>query len=251
MFKAKLTASRVLDKVGVLKRAPQGKFIRVINYHSVKDFKNFERQLAYYHKHYSSVNLQELAEFLKGKWSKTKPGLIISFDDGLKTHYKAAHMVEKCGFVGWFFVPAGLIDTNGHMSKKQLKQLDYRHVIGSHTMTHKRLCARVTKEELKEEVIHSKKFLEKILGHRVTTFCWVGGEIKTYGVAAAKIIKKAGYEFVFQTSSAKVTPNTEKILIQRTNVESHWPLSLVKMQLSGLLDVLYYPKRKIVENKTR
>ena len=51
--------------------------------------------------------------FLKnGKWHKNKPGLILSFDDGIKDNFEIAYpLLEKYGFIGWFFVPTDFVIT--------------------------------------------------------------------------------------------------------------------------------------------
>ena len=91
------------------------KFIRAVNYHSTpEDFMyQFEEQMKYYNKHYSSVSKSDLNDLLNGNWKKDKPGLIISFDDGLESNYKHAKpILEKYNFQGWFFVPSGLIGSS-------------------------------------------------------------------------------------------------------------------------------------------
>ncbi len=77
----------------------------------------------------------------------------------------------------------------------------------------------------------------------MTTFCWVGGEEDTYCEIAASYVEEAGYRFVFMTNSAPTTPRTHPLQIQRSNIEAKYPLSLMKFQLAGLMDVLYLPKR--------
>src|SRR5688500_7474862 len=85
-------------------------FIRVINYHDVpvEQAANFESQLRYYSSRFADVNEQKLRGFLGGEpWPDEKPGIILSFDDGLASHSEVvAPALEKYGFTGWFFVPA-------------------------------------------------------------------------------------------------------------------------------------------------
>src|SRR5690349_18779188 len=109
-----------LDKIFIGKllflfsKACYGKHIRVVNYHSTPPYEsaNFEAQLKFYKEHYSPVSYKDLPAFLEeGKWNNAKPGLIISFDDGIRDNIDVAvPLLEKYGFTGWFFIPPGLID---------------------------------------------------------------------------------------------------------------------------------------------
>ncbi len=92
----------------------------------------------------------------------------------------------------------------------------------------------------------SKSELVALLGRDVETFCWVGGEEDTYCEAAARYVEEAGYRFAFMTNSAPTTARTHPLQIPRSNIEAEYPLSLVKFQLAGLMDMLYTPKRRRV-----
>tara|TARA_Y100000996_G_scaffold377162_2_gene329025 strand:- start:214 stop:1083 length:870 start_codon:yes stop_codon:yes gene_type:complete len=254
-------------------------YIRAINYHDTheKDSNNFEQQLKFYKKHFSPVSIQDLQQFFdNGIWHKKKPGLIISFDDGFRTNYKIAKpLLEKYGFIGWFFIPCGFIDikpekqshfakhhnisSTSHydsskriaMSWDELKDLSVKHVIGSHTFTHHRMNIKDSDDILKKEIINSKLLIEKKLNSEVDIFCWVGGEEHTYTKKAAKYIDKAGYSYSFMTNTYPITKKTDSLQLQRTNIESFFPLEVVKFQLCGMLDLYYSFKRYRVNRITK
>lgn len=242
-------------------------YIRVINYHGTpKEFRNnFERQLAFYKKYFCSVNLEDLENLLNGKWEKEKPGLIISFDDGLKSNYTvAAPLLEKYGFTGWFFIPVGLIGTGkckdfhhtgseacSYMSWREITKLNKNHIIGCHTLTHCRLSNAISNEKLEQEIVESKKVLEDKLSSKNDIFCWVGGEEETYTAKAAKYIRETGYKYTFMTNNKLIFPGENRFQLQRTNIEVDWPLSLVKFYLSGIMDIIYIGKRNRVNKITR
>lgn len=233
-------------------------FIRVINYHGIpNEYKeSFESHLAYYSANFINVEKKDLHEFLNGKtWQHDKPGLIISFDDGLTSHIEtAAPLLEKYGFTGWFFIPAERVEESicreNALTPDQVKRLDVKHVIGCHTATHLRLGANVTPNVLELETLGAKKLLEDALGHPVEIFCWVGGEEFAYSREAAQIIK-LGYELSFMTNNAVVRPDTNPLQLQRTNIEAENPLSLVKFQLAGFMDIAYTAKRRRVNRLTK
>ncbi len=262
-----LFISRVLSIVGItqlsllIERTIYGSnYIRVINYHSTPEklIPQFELQLKYFKKYYESVDLNDLDAFFDKKWKNKKPGLILSFDDGLECNYKyASPILEKYNFVGWFFVPTNLIGTgycnsehrtgtekDRYMSLEQVIDLDKRHVIGCHTANHIRLSEEISEMQLKLEIVDSKKALEEILNHTVEIFCWVGGELNSYSKSASLVIKKANYKYAFLTNHRLVNYTTDQCQMNRSNIESDWPLHLVKLYISEIMDLKYIFKRR-------
>ena len=252
-------------------------FIRVVNYHNMPraTMGMFEQHLAYYQKYYSVVSYEDVSSFLqRGTWHKEKPGLIISFDDGLRCHYEiGAPLVEKYGFIGWFFIPTGFVeaavedqqeyasthnikytpefpDPRVAMSWEELNTLAESHVVGSHTHSHYRFNSTESGDKLCEELTQPKEMLEHHIQREVTTFSWVGGEESSYSTQAAKTVVDTGYRFSFGTSSAPILPHTNAYQLHRTNVESSWPMDVVRFQLSGLIDLRYRGKRKRVDSLT-
>lgn len=235
-------------------------FIRAVNYHGTPavDADSFRRQLEYYRKRFVPCGQSQLAAFLeRGEWDADKPGLIVSFDDGLRTNYEvAAPLLEQYGFVGWFFVPTDFVeagrwpDGRPAMSWDDLRELCDRHVVGCHTRTHHRLTATTPDAQLDDEINSAKHVLEAGLRRRVDVFCWVGGEERSYSAAAAQRIDRAGYRFSFMSCSHPVTRETDPLHLHRTHIESSWPLDLVRLQLSGVADWASARKRQRVDRLT-
>jgi peptidoglycan/xylan/chitin deacetylase (PgdA/CDA1 family) len=264
----------VFDATGInsaafaLQKGLLSPFVRVVNYHDIhpQHIGNFEAHLGFYSERFVNVNETALRDLLKnGKWPHRKPGIIISFDDGMRSHFEvAAPLLEKYGFTGWFFVPAGWIaerialnqeaaDHVGDQSTlttEQIRQLDSSHVVGCHTETHCRLTSDLPEEKVRFETLGAKKSLEDLLGRTVDIFCWVGGEENTYSKTASDLIRQA-YSLGFMTNTAVVRPGTDPMQIQRTNIEAENPMSLVRFQLGGFLDLIYLPKRRRVNRLTR
>ncbi len=270
----KRSGAKILDSIGAthlgfyFQKKLFAPFVRAVNYHVIapENAALFEEHLHYYAKNYVSVDLQTLTEFLQtGRWQHSRPGLIVSFDDGHRSHFEiAAPVLEKYNFTGWFFVPVGLMNLPDNefanetvkkdalenaLSEEQLKYLDENHVVGSHTETHCYLNKNVLPERLEIEIGGSQKNLERILGHSIPTFCWVGGEEINYSRAAAEQIKKS-YQFSFMTNNLIIRPAENPLQLQRTNIEAENPLWLVRFQLSGLMDLLYTAKRRRVNALT-
>jgi peptidoglycan/xylan/chitin deacetylase (PgdA/CDA1 family) len=270
----KLTLAKIFDVTGLnalghfIQRKTFSPFIRAVNYHEINKpwVESFEKHIEFYSTRFVNVTYEDLTKFLDtGKWPHDKPGLIITFDDGSTTHLEAAApILEKYGFTGWFFVPSGwVIEKNGVKGEKpwfvkeievltheQLKRLDEKHIIGCHTDTHCRLSADVPPDKMRGEILDSRKEMETLLGHPVRLFSWTGGEESAYSRAAADLIKQ-GFDLSFMTNSEVIRPGNNPLQIQRTNIEAEHPLSLVRFQLSGLMDIAYAGKRKRVNKMTK
>lgn len=279
----KLLLARLADRSGFnraglaaqrLRRRP---WIRALNYHGIPrgSAEAFEQQVAFYARHFEPVGLEQLRAFLGGAWTPGRPGLVLSFDDGLRSHAEiAAPVLERYGFPGWFSVPAGFPDARpgeheafrsehhvsydeneyddrrGVLSWEDVRRLDKNHVVCCHSFTHKRLAADLTDEERHLEIHAAKAKLERELGHAVPVFVWVGGEEWSYSVEAAEEIRKAGFELAFMTNNAPILPGDDPLQLQRTNVEATDPPELVRFSLSGFFDLLYGPKRRRVNRLT-
>lgn len=259
----------------------RGKYIRVVNYHGTpaRDAANFDDHCRLFAQRFVNATKDDLLALVRdGVWDKPRPGIIVTFDDGLRDNYDvAAPILEKYDLRGWFFVPAEFPDvpvpeqaafatqrrlaalTPGTyadarvcMTWDELRDLVRRgHVVGSHTAGHARLRADLTREQVEREVVDSRRMMAERLGTPCETFCWVGGERESYSAQAAAAVERAGYALSFMTCSAPVVTGTHPLHIHRTNIESPWPLSLARVHLSGMTDLYYRRKRKYVDALTR
>jgi hypothetical protein len=86
---------------------------RALNYHDVPaaHARAFEEQLRFFALHFVNVGPAELAELHAGRWSHPKPGLLLTFDDGLRCHADVVAPLLEYGFTGWFTVPVGFVET--------------------------------------------------------------------------------------------------------------------------------------------
>lgn len=283
-FTAKRYLATICYRVGataLIRRAYSallGPNIRAINYHDVpwSAASAFEDQIRYFADAYTAVDLQQLRAFIAGSWRPPKTGLIITFDDGLRSHADvAAPILEKFGFSGWFMVPTEFVSTPVELQARwgrehqirfsaegfdddrialsidDLVRLDARHVIGCHTRTHCRLESGLDTPKLSDEISGSKVVLETWLGHEVPVFTWVGGEEQSYSAAGAAEIARAQFEFGFMTNSAPILTDCDQLQLQRSNIEADFPMELTQMVLSGLYDLLYWPKRSRVNRLTK
>lgn len=261
MFKIKVLLAYILYYTGIsnlllkrLNRKTHGQYIRVINYHHIMDEVGFKKQIVWLKERFRNVNYDDLNSFFEsGRLSNNaKPGIVISFDDGYMDNYeKGVPELNKEKMTGWFMVSSDKVSCDGYMTWEQLNELiKMGHVLGCHTATHHRMEEDDNDRVLEYEVKGSKKKIEENVKKCINIFCWCGGEEKHYTRNAQKYIVSAGYKYSFMTNSYPVFMDTDKLHIQRTNIEDTWSLPLVLFQLCGLMDIKYKQKRCRVNDIT-
>jgi peptidoglycan/xylan/chitin deacetylase (PgdA/CDA1 family) len=275
-------AAAVLDLTGVsslsfaLQRRILSPFIRVVYYHDVGAgmADEFEKQLSFFKRAFVPACKADLERLLsQGVWPHDRPGIILTFDDGLRSHYEVvAPILDKLGFQGWFFVPVDLVtlapseqpaaavrhgvlhdwdttrDPRVFMSEQQLVALSGGHIVGCHTGTHVRLSEQLTDGQLHTELDNAKQHLEAILGRRVDSFSWVGGEEWAYSEAAAKVVTRL-FDYAFTTNTCITRAGASRLKIDRTHLEAAFSAALVRLHLSGMMDLYYRPKRRRLDSR--
>ncbi|MDP9066270.1 MAG: polysaccharide deacetylase family protein [Pseudomonadota bacterium] len=197
--------------------------IRAVNFHSTSraQAEHYDRQLAQYSRYFSSVNEDELDEYLAtGRWHKPKPGLIVSVFEGYRNSFDVlTPLIEKYGFIGWFWVITGFInapvpeqltfaehhdidmltheypDGRYALTWDELRQLDRKHVIACHTRSHT-LLSQLTADVQRDEVVGSQEQFKKNLGHPVRAFVSLTGPAYGETPAIDRLIDAAGFDFV-------------------------------------------------------
>lgn len=197
--------------------------IRAVNFHNTAHARaeDYERQIREYSKHFTSVNEADMEDYLvTGQWKKSKPGLIVSIFEGYRNSIEVLlPIVEKYGFVGWFFMITGFLNaaipgqltfadnhdidmlTHEYMDGRyaltwdDLRRIDGNHVIASHSRSHTQL-SKLAPEVQRDEVLGSQEDFKKNLGHPVRTFVSLFGPAYGENAAIDRLTEEAGYDFV-------------------------------------------------------
>lgn len=271
-----------MNRIGVtslssaVQRATLSPFIRVLYYHDVPPAMGaaFERQLRSFEQDYRPASKADLDRLLNhGTWPHDRPGIILTFDDGLRSHAEVvAPILDRLGYQGWFFVPARLVtlepaaqpeaavrhsvlhecdttrDPRVFMTEQQLVALSERHIVGCHTSTHVRLSLELSESKLHDELATARQCLEAMVGRPVDAFSWVGGEEWAYSDNAARLVANL-FKYAFTTNTSIARHGTSRLNIDRTHVETWFPAALVRFQLSGMMDLYYRGKRRRLRNR--
>lgn len=153
----------------------------------------FEQQMEYLSKNgYQTVSFDTLYAALGGKSTLPAKSIILTFDDGYIDFYlNAFPILRRFGLHAISFIPTGLIGTSYYMSWGQIKEIDSSGLVSfqAHSVTHPNMTS-LSDEQLKHQVIESKKTLESQLGKPVNTFAY------PYGISDERVwkaVKNAGF----------------------------------------------------------
>ena len=197
--------------------------VRAINFHNTartnKDV--FANQFEICATHFSTVTEDDLDRYLAaGDWHKPKPGVLLAFYEGYRNNFDViVPLLEQFGLTGWFFVITGFIDCpvedqlvyvephgigmstreypDGRyaMSWDELRQIDSRHVVASHAMSHWDISTMAAAEQ-RAEIVGTQSSFVQHLDHPVRTFVSRGGPAYGDHPAMDALIDEAGYQFV-------------------------------------------------------
>ncbi|WP_419805325.1 polysaccharide deacetylase family protein [Terriglobus sp.] len=214
------------EESALLRSAP---LIRTANFHNIPTHRiaEVDAQLKHWSSAFSSVNEDELDRYLAtGEWHKPKPGLLIAVFNGYRNGYDNMRLLlEKYGFVGWFYVPTLFVsepaatqqqfvssrtlkiihneypDGRYALSWDEIKAMDGRHVIACHTRNHAKLQLDDLKY-LENETVGPQLDFQKHLGHPVRAFASLSGQPYGEHGPSDQAIDRAGYQFI--TSNYKI-----------------------------------------------
>lgn len=279
----------MLERAGVASFLEAGRkvrlgnsYVRAVAYHATpRQFSGgFRHQMKYLSEHFQPLNEDGLRDFLAGRSGRgrEKPGLVVTFDDGLYDQYETAvPILEEFRIPGWFFVtstlpalPAAsqlqfcrdativpgteLLERAGRglplaMGKKELADLSRRgHVIGCHTAHHLRFEEGIDQEIMRKELSGSREWLAHCLGHSPRSFAWVGGEKpETYAGNSRECIADSGFEFAFTTKSSPILRDSDPLVLHRTVLDPWLAQETFRMKIAGASDLAHARSRHRIE----
>ncbi|MDD5432865.1 MAG: polysaccharide deacetylase family protein [Candidatus Omnitrophica bacterium] len=221
----------------------------ILMYHSVSPNANpknrlavreetFERQMRFLIENkYNLISLSELSDLIKKRIRFPVKTVSITFDDGFKDNYTYAFPVlKKYKIPATVFVIVSEIERaqGDRLSWSQIKEMQDSGLIsiGSHSLTHRSLKSFALEEDLKKQIIESKKLLEDKLSAPVDAFCYPSGD---FNPLVKRIVVEAGYKLAFGTYVNENSSDTDLIALRRMPVvESDKDLFILRLKLSSL-----------------
>ena len=82
------------------------------------------------------------------------------------------------------------------MNWDEIRELSQKHEICCHTASHCKVTELMTDDEIRHEIVESKRYLENQIQNEVHTFCWCGGDDYQGSRFFHKYLEEAGYRFL-------------------------------------------------------
>ncbi len=141
---------------------------------------------------YHPITARDLSAFLKGARGLPSKPIILTFDDGYADFYTTAlPILRSHDFRATAYVVSGFVGRPGYMTAAQVLEADRSGIeIGSHTVNHPNLT-NLSYGSVRSQLTESKRFLERLLGHPVTSFCYPSGKVNSI---VAWQVANAGYD---------------------------------------------------------
>jgi peptidoglycan/xylan/chitin deacetylase (PgdA/CDA1 family) len=210
----------------MLKDSANGTKVMVLNYHKVDNMnislsvlpKDFDAQMAYLKENgYTTIAPGELYDSLANGTELPEKPVLITFDDGYEDNYQNAYpILKKYGFKATIFVITGFLDKQkNYLTWQQAQEMEQDGIsIESHTVNHKSMTE-LTDDQLRDELVNSKKEIEKRLDKKVDFVAYPTG---TYNLHIANLVKEAGYKAAFTIKYGNVDKASNVYALERVPV---------------------------------
>ncbi len=267
---------RLLEKIFKLSNRKFSKkhSFRILNVHDIleKDFDNLEEIIINLKKNWHFIEPSQLSTVNK----INQNCILLTFDDGYKSQkYFADKVLNKHSIKAIFFVITNFINCNSkdeaerfvlknidtsiipksvrfseinNMNFNDLKELiSNNHLIGSHTVNHRKLTEISDFKDLNFEIQSSKQQLESVLNYPINNFAWTYGDINSINRNIYKLIKK-NYHNIFSGIRGNNFHKYASSVYFRDELSPFYSKDLVKAFLNGYSDFYYYNNRKRLMN---
>ena len=242
--------------------------IRVLVYHHIekKDINLFSRQLNQIKKNFNFITPKQFEDHVSNKYKLKGKNVLLTFDDGFNSNYFIAKKIlNKLRIKAIFFVPSDFIKINSvskakkfirnnildqklpsdfstlnNMSIQDLKQLIKNgHTIGGHSKTHSNLGSIYDTKKLKNEIINSARYLEKVLDIKIKHFAFTYGNYTSMSYKSLKLAFSQ-YNFIYSCLRGNNHGILKKEIIKRDAIYIHEGSKLLSIFLSGFFDFKYF-----------
>jgi peptidoglycan/xylan/chitin deacetylase (PgdA/CDA1 family) len=129
---------------------------------------------------YHPITAGDLHAYLRGARGLPSRPVILTFDDGYGDFYTTALPILRAhDFRATAYVVSGFVGWPNYMTAAQVVEADRSGIeIGSHTVNHPNLT-NLSSVSVRSQLVDSKRFLENLLGHPVTSFCYPSGKVNS------------------------------------------------------------------------
>ena len=182
-----------------------------------------------------SLTASELTALMARGGAMPSNSVVLTFDDGWKSHVLAQQLLAKYNLKGTFYIVSGMVDTPGYITSDELRYLAAQPnvEIGTHTHTHfvwTNSLESIDTKVIVDEMRQSKQIIERIIGKPVRTFAWPYGYVRPDAQQAAKAM---GYTSLGEINRKSINDaDVSPMQMQRLNVEGVCSAA----QVQGMID---------------
>ncbi len=184
----------------------------------------FEKQINFLSAHFCPLTASDLRLFLKKKKRISRPGFILTFDDGYREIFWVKDFLKKRGIKPTVFLlaepsaadRAELATKRDFLKKREILSLiKDGWTVGCHSATHPDF-GKLDEESRQKEIAGAKAKLEKQLGIKIDFFAFPKGR---YTPAILAAVKRAGFVLGFGMESGLISPRSNPLMIPRIGVD--------------------------------
>ncbi len=230
----------------------QHRIVPIVMYHHIDELDHhavatipadrFEKHLQYLKDHrFDVLSMDELVQAKRSGQRISRKTVALTFDDGYVDNYEQAYpLLKRYGFPATMFISSDLVGKPGYISWDQAREMQNNGItFGSHTRRHIYLPDADREEQL-DEIVNSRKILERELGMPVKHFSYpVGGfnhEIK-------QMVKVAGYQSAVSTNRGYDRYNEDVFEFNRVTIDETDNFGAIRWaKFSGYYNLFRTPK---------
>lgn len=176
---------------------------------------------------FNVVSLGNLIKNLNENNAQTAKTIVLTFDDGFQNFYAEAFpILEECGFTATVFLVTNYSEKHNDwegnlptlersklLSWSEIKEL-HNHGIefGAHSLSHPDFT-KIPLEEVRRELVESKKVIEDKLGSAVETFAYPYGKFNE----DVKQLTAQNYAAACSTNLGKIQANSDFFALERVD----------------------------------
>jgi peptidoglycan/xylan/chitin deacetylase (PgdA/CDA1 family) len=180
---------------------------------------------------YQGVASRDFRGWQLGRHRLPERSVVLTFDDGYAAHLSIiAPMLVRYHFTGTFFVTVNHVGTPGFLTWDQLRQLVFLGMeVGSHGLSHAPLTG-LPRPSLDEELVQSKRILERELGVPIRSIAAPGG---FWNAAVAEAVERAGYETAWLSNIGLNGAETHPLALRRVVARQPFSVDRIVPMVEG------------------
>ncbi len=185
---------------------------------------NFTKQMDYLRDHgYHPITFDAIREYFNGQQPLPSRPVVITIDDGYRDLYTNAFpILQAHNFKAVAYIVTSFLNRPRYVTPDMIVEMDKAGIeIGSHTVDHADV-ARASAPYVTYEVVSSKQWLEKLLGHPVIDFAYPSGQ---FNILDEQILEQAGYSTAVTEQESTYHIWATRYAWSRTRVWGAWKLA--------------------------